>query len=302
MTKFNPIECSEFRSSNPFFPDVPRPRPQCFLLLVSSRGGEPLQVTERTTPSDIRKGKYDELVEISKAKQVVDLSFPLPSRNAPYQFEIHVTVKARVTDPITFYPAYTDNIVLNSVLNTLGNSMRACTTNFALRDYLAAGEELSSNHSESPEYVDQDVGFGFKIQRITCEPYGNEAKEHVRKLAAAELQKERNDKGSEVFKGTDAETAIWAQVVDGVIDPEEALRRINADQQGHYDQKLDNLQKFLEVLSTMREKDAVTDEQYQALMQSFLFAQNVVSADTPPPAKQLASENSTEDNEADWEE
>jgi hypothetical protein len=299
MTTFNPITKSEFKSRNSLFPDVPKPHPQCFLMLVSSSGGKPMPITDKTTPSDIRKGKFDQSIEINLTKHNVTLTFMSPSNTGSFKFEIQMDIKVWVSDPVVFYHSFDNDLVHNSVWRTVGASVRSITSTYAIKDYNIVGDALATKFFNL-SCNNPDAGINYDIQNVTCEPYGKEAKTHVETLSRVDLESEILRK-SEDLRNTNTVSAIWSQVGRGNITSEEAINRISNYQQENFNKTLDNAHNYMNVLSDMRAKGIMNDSQYNEAMQSFLIQQGLPTGSSTP-TKQLTQNDNKGDVDIDWEE
>jgi hypothetical protein len=226
-----------------------------------SESGIPRKVTEFTTTREIRKGDYNKVVRVSILPFTLELKLKAMSQNQPYKFDVSVVVECRVKDSVVYYVNKTTYDVESSISTAISRIVTP----------IAKVHELTCDNLDSDlmyalqqegNCVLEALGISYKILSVNSEPDAeamkfaheiNNAKLniHVEQVVAEETAKLTN---------RSMEAAIMQKVAAGKMDMQTALAEISkvSRQEGH--SKLDDLERMIEFMRSLQEKNLITDE------------------------------------------
>lgn len=254
MNEFeNQLIINEDTYQNGFFPKVPTIGKRGSAFILTGGCQNDIMVSERTTVKEIRRGKYNKLVEISTLPYLKEITFNSPSKETYYSFDVYVKAVIQVSEPIVFYE--NRNIDVDAYFKNLFSlDVKKITGRYSILDYVGMDDELTEKLS-SYNTIDKSTGFSYQISVVDATP-GEKAQEYVQKYGKQQLDtalmKNAGKLTNELPKTY--EEAIKAEVVEGKLTMTEALIKINEHNNTNFDNQLDRINK-------LRKDDLITDSQ-----------------------------------------
>lgn len=258
---YNPIIKEEvFKRS--FLVKVPIPSPNSAILLMTRENiGQALCIKKNSlaTPAEVRRGKYDYLVEIDTNTHFIKMKSEVISADNVSKFHVEISMTAAVTDPIMFYeervtnvgkrieselvPVLQDNAYEYDVedVNDFRAVLRNELGNFTL---VKCGITLSN----------------FNIAVQVDEKY----KAHLLHRKDLKYKEQIDQEKAEIAKKmsdvySDGVTAAFAEFADGKIDSMEALELIRKNKSADFDANMEKVQRAVEFIKGMRDDGIVAE-------------------------------------------
>lgn len=253
MNEFvNKLIIKEEEYENGFFPKVPNFRKRGSAFILINGCDDNILVDEHTTPKQIRKGHYTDLVEISVIPYIKEIRFHSPSKESAYSFDVYVKAVIQVVNPLHFYD--NKNLDVDAYFNNLfALDVKKITAGYSILDYRGMDEELTKRLSLYNN-VDEVTGFSYSISIVDAEP-GEQAQEYVQRSGKLQLDAELKKKAREL-SGTFTliyEEAIMTEVVEGKLSEAEAILKIR-------EYKDASLQTQYQRMIEFRDKGLITDK------------------------------------------
>lgn len=254
MNEFeNELIINEEVYQNGFFPKVPTIGKRGSAFMLTGGCHNDILVSERTTVKEIRKGKYNKLVEISTLPYLKEIRFNSPSKETYYSFDVYVKAVIQVSDPIAFYE--NRNVDVHAYFKNLFSlDVKKITGRYSILNYIGMDDELTEKLS-SYNTFDKSTGFSYQISVVDATP-GERAQEYVQKYGKqqldTELRKKAIDLSHELSKTY--EDAIMTEVVEGHLTMSEAIVKIDEYNNSNFDSQIDKI-------NTLRKDDLITDSQ-----------------------------------------
>lgn len=253
MNEFvNELIIKEEEYENGFFPKIPNFRKRGSAFILINGYDDNILVDEHTTPKQIRKGRYTELVEISVAPYIKEIRFHSPSKEPAYSFDVYVKAVIQVINPLHFYD--NKNLDVDAYFNNLfALDVKKITTGYSILDYRGMDEELTKRLSLYNN-VDEVTGFSYKISIVDAVP-GIQAQEYVQRSGKLQLDAEMKQKARELSGNFTViyEEAIMTEVAEGKLSETEAILKIR-------EYKDANLQTQYQRMIEYRDKGLITDK------------------------------------------
>ncbi|MEH2957587.1 hypothetical protein [Candidatus Merdisoma sp. JLR.KK006] len=253
MNEFeNKLILKEERYESGLFPQIPNFRKRGSAFVLTEGSNDDILVTEHTTTKQIRKGKYNMLIEISTLPYMKELTFTSPSKEAAYSFDVYVKAVIQVDDPIRFYEnrnldvdAYFNNLFLLDV--------KKVTRRYSILSYDGMDNELTRKLS-SYNTIDAATGFSYTISVVDAQP-GEQAQEYVERYSKQQLDASLKKNARELSKGFSVifEEAVMTEVAEGRLSEMEAIVKIQEYNNSNFETKMNQLNK-------LREDGLITDK------------------------------------------
>ncbi len=237
---YNKLILSDSEYECGFFPQVPNYKKQGVAYILAEGVNDDIVVDEKTSPKQIRHGKYRRLIEISTNPYLKEIRFKSASKERSYTFDIYVKAVIQVKDPIAFYN--NKNLDVDAYFtNMFTLDVRKITRKYSILEYDGMDEELT-NKLSSYNTVDESTGFEYRISVVDAEP-GFEAIEYVKRNDKQNLDAELKHKARELGKDVaiDYENAVRTEVIEGKISEKEAILEINRFKNADYEERLNKV-------------------------------------------------------------
>ena len=272
---------------NGVFPKVPVATSGKYTLLYATRTGNIILVDNRTTPREVSTSKVDRIIEISASQIIEKVKIESPSNFGNYKFDITISLYLEVTDPIEYFNSQSDNLE-QSLVSILDPVVRRVTKTYDVIEYDNMEEEILDK-IRANGLGEELTGLHFRVFDVSATP-NREAMQYVERKAKADL--ERRTKIAEDISITEIakhqgskanelelslENAIKQEVVKGNISIEEALERLKQTEQRDGEQRVQNVQSVLDLISKMN----FSDSEIETLQKGVLKNIKLIS-DTAP--------------------
>ena len=100
---YNQLILSDSEYECNFFPQVPNYKKQGVAYILTEGVNDDIVIDDKTSPKQIRRGKYRRLVEIATNPYLKEIRFKSASKERSYTFDIYVKAVIQVKNPIVFY-------------------------------------------------------------------------------------------------------------------------------------------------------------------------------------------------------
>lgn len=257
---FNPIVREELYK-NSFFPQIPVPQPNSMILLYASGSAtSPLIISnERTVKvSDIRKGKYDKLVEIDLYAHTVKFSEELVSSDNISKFHISISASAHVIKPAEAYHRGIRDVA-SLVENSFIDTIQECASQCSIRDIKKLKEDLKEELVGICDLADcicvQNIIVNVKTDKKIEELLNKEMEIQLR----LELETKKAEAAVHMQKVYENDiTAIFAELADGRINATEATARSKACLSDDFDERMRQMREVANFIQDMEDRDLIT--------------------------------------------
>ena len=256
-----------------FFSRFPSPGPNSAILLIA---GDNIQQAlcirpgVSVKPSELRKNKYNRLVEIDTSTHSVELEFSLLSKDNVSSFIVKAGMVAAVTDPLLFYAERLTNAA-ERIEGELEPVFQECAESFSLEDISGFRNELRRELS----------GFtltqcGITISGCHVNVRGDENyQSHLRRKRSIvqnnEIEREKalsSQQISELYK--DPVIAAISGVADGSISIMDAQNLIRENRLADFNQQMEYWDRITQQMIKLRDAGLVSEEQLQGKVYPFL--------------------------------
>ena len=234
MSAFSPI-LREEPYSNGLFPSIPYIKKGVATVLKNGKT-PPVLVDTRLSMRQIRKGRFNSLIEISTILHNIDLCFTALSKNDPYRFDIIVKVSVRVIDPITFLNSQITDIS-EALIQRFSPVIRRISKQGDILEY-GSLEGLIIQKLSEPDNLNDQLGITYTVIDTEVQPDA-QAMEYVRQITDHDLN-----------------TRIERHKADLMA---EAISLKEKMKSGLVGQQIDNMKEMINFLEELRDKGILSD-------------------------------------------
>lgn len=257
---FNPIIKEEIYQ-NGFFPIVPIAGPmKAILLYAEGKKYRPLIITNETMVkvSDIRRGKYNRLVEIDLHPHTVRFKEEVMSNDSISKFEITVSVIAQVSNPEIVYEEQIRD-VCELVRNSLIEHIEEIASCYSVRNVLELKRELSDSLGG---ICDLESGIILKNVIINVKT-DKKVEELLNNKRDIDLQLELEAKKAEAAANMkilydDELIAIYSDMAIGKITPTEAVEKSKAHFSENFDERMRQIREITRYIQELEQDDMIS--------------------------------------------
>ena len=297
---------SDAAYSNGFFPKVPDYRKRDSWFMLTEGIANDIIVDDRTTVKQIRKGRYERLVEISKKTYSTMHTFNSPCQETSYTFKVTIKANVFVNDPNEFYSNVRNMTPQDYFNNQFSQDVRKIARNYSILDYSGMDDDLLDILPRNTVFNDVS-GLAYQIQTVEITP--NEAAlkvlERMEKdkienylkeqemLGANKLKKSEmegvaaigaySSELAKINKGVTYEDAIWGEVATGNYTRVQAIEKIDKYKN---QTRAEKLQSMLE----LRDRNVITSEDMDMYKEALMPELNRSNVDRPVAIAQQADD------------
>lgn len=263
---FNPVLKEETYKSS-FFPVIPIPgQKKAILLLSSITKAEPFVITNDTKvgTKTIRKGKYDQLVEIDMHPYNIKTKIEAVSNDDVSEFLIELTATAEVTEPEVVYSAHVLDVAA-FVKESLAAQIQDIASEFSVYDSAALKKTLKQELGNICY-----LGNGISINSINIIIRLDEKYEKLLKSKRdlnynVELE-ENKANAAERMKSvySDNITAVFSRFAAGEISAEEAISRSKEGISEDFDERMRQYKEMMSYLKELENQDMIDNSNVRA--------------------------------------
>lgn len=250
---YNPI-IKETTYVNSFFPKIPFVSPQRIIILCNTGTGEQLVITENSKikTGELKKKKFNWTVEIDMQPHMVSFKDKYSSQDNISDFEIEIKAMACVTEPLQVY-AQGIKDVAEAMRREMAGYLEDLASRYDLDESNQLREAIKSRLGDI-YYLNCGIQINGIQVTVHMEQRYKElrSKSQYEKAKAAEAQKLKA-----VYMEED--TAIFAEVADGRITPEEAVKRMKKSFSDDFNENLRRIRELAALYQEMQENDLVTE-------------------------------------------
>ena len=152
---------------NGLFPRKPTQKPGSAFVLAGGRE-PPAIVSNKLAISDIRRGKFDRVVEILTNPYSMVIHMDAISKDAPFQFDVNVKVSVQVMDPLVFFAAQVKDVP-SALASALHAAVRRVAKQYSIRDCNMLDEALFAALPQKEVY-DGNTGMQYHVADIETTP------------------------------------------------------------------------------------------------------------------------------------
>jgi len=261
--------------NNGLFPQIPNYRKTDSWFLLTEGSACDIVVNDRTTVKEIRKGRYQRLVEISKKAYSYLHTFDSACKEVSYTFKVKVKANVFIENPIDFYSNIRSVNTRDFFSNQFSIDVRKITKNYSILNYDGIDDDLRDILPRT-RVLDSTCGLAYQIQTVETMPneaalkilgekesdYINRYLEEQKMVGRADLAQKASALAG-LNRGKTYEDAIWGEVAVGKLTEVEAIRKIDDyNSQSHNER----LQRLLE----LRNENIISDEDIEMQKQLLL--------------------------------
>lgn len=258
---FNPI-IKEEAYKNGLFPIIPIAGPKRAVLLVAGNSFKtPLVITDESkiTISDIRKGKYDQRIDIDMHPNNIRFRQEAVSADNVSKFTIILSATAVVTEPDVVFQEHI-NDVAGQVENLMLSQIEDKAADFSIRDSSLLKRELRELFSDV-----NYLGNGISISSINIniqvdKKYEDLLKNKLDLKYNAELEQEKAytaEKMKLIYK--DDMTAVFSEFAMGKISSQEAIQKSKEGLAKDFDERMRQMREVTQFVKEL-EKDEMINK------------------------------------------
>ena len=252
---------SEAAYNGGLFPKIPERMSGQDTLLVNANGIA-FKVDNFTTTKDIRKGNYNKVVRVSILPFTLKLTLKAMSKNKPYEFDVEIDVECKIKDSL----AYFTNKAAHDVTSSISTALLRIITPIAKMHELTDNEidhELMSELKQHGDCMLEALGVSYKVLSVDAEPDAKAVK-FVKEMTDSTLNvrvKQHIDDEAIKLTSRSMESAIMEKVASGKMDMQTALEQLSAANRKEGHSKLDDMQRIIEFMRDLQEKNLITDDE-----------------------------------------
>lgn len=258
-TTFNPI-IREEAYKNSFFPTIPVPGPRRAILLLSSlKRSSPYLITGETNvrTSDIRKGQYDQLVEIDLHPHNVSIQIEATANDQVSKFLVQITATAAVVDTCAdaVYEAQVKDVaqLLDTIL-----PVKVCdiASDYSVQDIPGLKRGLRDELGDS-FYLEQGIQISNVNVVVRADKKYEEMLTRQRDIYyTTEYERNKARAAVEIESLYRNETsAIFSGVASGEIKADEAVRQVKQSLSKDFDERLRQIKAVKELINETKNQD-----------------------------------------------
>ena len=282
---YNPIKREE-TYQNGFLPIIPIPAPKCAIILIAKKAGSSMMVItdqSKIRKSDIKKGKYDYLVEIDTHQYNIQVEFKATSNDQISDFTISFSGIAAVTEPDIVYREQIRDVaqhIEDGILAEIQSMAANCR--ISERDLL---KEDIENRFGAQVYIDSGISVSnISILIKSDEQYEKLMAEKRRIRYQRELDKEKSEAANEAKQQFgDPGTASFKEYIDGNISVSEAKERWLEEQENNFNMRIHQAREIIklgqELEGTDWEDKNVIEKKASQVLQGLLASNENTSND-----------------------
>lgn len=303
ISTFNPILKEEaFKMS--FFSLIPIPGPKKAILLFSSAlKGSPLILMSDTKvkTSDIRKGKYDQLVEIDLHPNNVQFEEEFLSDDSVSKFSVTISATAYVSEPDVLYEEQVLDVAA-LISKVYFNKIQDIASDHSIRDVSGVKYDIKDVLGDGGY-----VGKGISIQDINVVVKADGKYEQLIRSKTdidykVELERKKAESSRELHDlYRESAIAIFSEVAAGNITAEDAVSRTKDSLSSDFDERLRQIKATTDYIKELEKDDMIeagnTLQKVKDLLNGLVISIPNVSSISQEEPKQIASE--TEEDKQD---
>ncbi len=293
---YNPILREEPYQPS-FFSRIPSPGSNSAILLISGdQIGQAMCIRPGSSvkPSDIRKNRYNRLVEIDTGTHNIEIAFSLLSNDNVSCFIVTAGMVAQVTDPFLFYAEKLSNAA-ERIQGELEPVFQELAETYSIDDISGFRNAL---RQEVDGFTLTQCGITISGCRISVrgdESYQN----HLRKKSEISRKSEIDRAiaaSTKQLSGLypDPVTAILSRVADGSISIVEAMEQIRAWNLADSNQQKEKWDNIINQMIKLRDAGIISEEQLQEKIYPVLDGLLDNTAKTPGRISAAAQEQIAE--------
>lgn len=258
---FNPILKEEtFKRS--FFPKIPIPGPKKAVLLLSGTGETGPFLIENGTQvriADIRRGKYDQLVEIDLHPYNISFKEEVYSKDNVSKFTVTITATASVTEPDIVYQEQVHDVT-QCVQDHFLAQIQEMAAEYSIRENAGLRDEIKRALSDI-SYLENGISLSnCNVIVQVDKKYESFLEKQLDLGYHTEFEKNKAVAAQEM-KGiyADQVTAIFSEFAAGNIGVEEAIQRSKKGLSQDFDERLRQIREATDYIRSL-EKDEMIRE------------------------------------------
>ena len=258
---FNPILKEEaFKRS--FFSKIPIPGPKKAVLLLSGAGGaEPLLIENGTQVrlADIRRGKYDQLVEIDLHPYNISFKEEVYSKDNISKFTVTVTATANVKEPDIVYQEQVHDVTQCVQDHTLAQ-IQEKAAKYSIRENAGLKDEIKEALS-GISYLENGISLSnCNVIVQVDKKYESFLEKQLDLGYHTEFEKSKAVAAQDMKSiYSDQVTAIFSEFAAGTIGVEEAIQRSKKGLSQDFDERMRQIKEATDYIRSL-EKDEMIRE------------------------------------------
>lgn len=250
---------------NKFFAEIPVPKSGTEIILYATSTGKKLFITKEPgiKPKDIHKGKYDRKIVIDMHSKPVSFREEYQSRDAGVNFNIEVNASVKVTEADVVWENDIHDVA-QILEREMSPKISDAAAMYSLDDVRVLQQDLRNILGD---FFLADMGIS--IQGISYIVKLEEAHEQLLKIRSYERNRSKTAREiSDMYQ--DDIVAVFADVADGSITPEEASERARKSLSSNFDERMRQLRAVRDYVEESRNKDLANHEQVLEQMDNLL--------------------------------
>lgn len=295
---YDPIKREE-TYKNGFLPQIPVPEPDCAIVLIARKEGSKMVVIDRESKikgTEIRKGKYDYLVEIDKHSYNIQIEIKVMSSDQVSYFTVLFSGMAAIKYPDIIYQEQ-----IRDVAQHIENGVLSRLQNLAKKYNISEIDDLShdiENEFKTPEYIDGGIGVRDISVLVKSDEHYEKLLEEKRKIRyQRELDREKSDAADEARQRfSNPGIASYTEYIDGNVSALEANENMREEMDKNLDLKVRQAEKIIKLGLQLEDEGWIEKEQMKKNAAEVM--QNLLSSSESVSDKQRISMNSIDEIEA----
>lgn len=263
---FNPI-IREEKFSNGFFTMVPNPQAGTAIILSVKEKTDGMRVIDwnnRITPKEVKKGKYDWLVEVDVMPHAMEIEMQTMSANHIYSFKIKLRVRVTVIDPKRIYLSGIRDME-NAVRNSLEGVIDECSEECEIHEIKRLKEKIRENFSVA---YDMEEGFRVEVQNIIVD-MDEQVKAQLREKEDLVVKKQLREKevemANELYNKYGPETGMFINIIKGEKNPEEIEKYRRTERAEEFNTQINMAERTMELFQKMQDSGMISENDMQKI-------------------------------------
>lgn len=261
---YDPI-ISEVAYKRSLFPRIPIPGASRNIILYSTDTRRKLLISHdaEVKPTDIRRGRFDKEIEIDMRQHPICFKQNYRCYDGKNDFEVQIRATANVYDPEFIWEKDIRNVT-EAVLNEIETSIQDLASERELMEWKYLQDEIKAAFRDEVQLL---CGVAIKGVNVTVR-MDEEIEKIYKKENKERFLKESAEKLKELYRNED--DAIFAQLADGKITAQEALKLKKEVKNEDFNDKMQKLREVMDIAQKLKDSDLVGNERIEQYLEGFL--------------------------------